>query len=221
VKNASHHARKLAALLHKLKAQHPATPAPAPDPIKQLVLAFLQWESTRKSAEAAYQRLTAAMVDTNDLRVSHPDEVVKILGERYPRATERAGRLLDVLQEIFVREHAVTLAPLAQMGKKEARAYLDSLPGMTPYVSALVLAACFAGHAIPVDDILARLLVEQGLAEPAATREQLASFLEHHVKAGQALEAHGLLQAWADASAAAGPAKMPKPAARKSPPRKR
>jgi endonuclease III len=221
VKNASSHARKLAALLRKLKSQNPAPPPPAPDPVTQLVLAFLQWDATRKLADAAYQRLTAAMVDSNDLRVSHPDEVLKVLGERYPKASERAGRLLDVLQEIFVREHAVTLAPLAQMGKKEARAYLDSLPGMTPYVSALVMVACFAGHAIPVDDGLARLLIEHGMADADATREQMASFLEHHVKAGEALEAHHLLRAWADAGGAAAGAKAPKAPAPKTPPHKR
>jgi endonuclease III len=215
VKNSSTYARKLTTLLRKLKAQHPTLPPPEPEPVTQLVLAFLQWDATRKMAQAAYQRLSAALVDNNDLRVSHPNEVVKILGERYPKAAERAGRLLDALQEIFVRERSMTLAALTPMGKKEARAYLDSLPGMTPYVSALLMVACFDGHAVPVDDTLARLLLEAGLVHPEATHEQIVSFLEHHVKAGEALETHHLLQAWADAGGAAGgkpaPARKPAP----------
>jgi endonuclease III len=207
VKNAPTYTRRLAALLKKLKAAHPpATPGPAPDPLAQLVVAFLQCDATRRVAHAAHQRINAALVDCNDLRVSHPNEVIQLLGERYPKAVERAGRLLDALQEIFVRERCMSLATLTPMGKKEARAYLDSLPGMTPYVSALIMVTCFEGHAIPVDDTLAHLLIEADIVAPDTPRDQIESFLEHHVKAGEALEAHMLLQAWADAGGADGSA---------------
>jgi endonuclease III len=214
VKNAPTYARRLLALLKKLKAAYPpATEGPAPDPLDQLVLAFLQWDATRKLAHAAKQRIDEALVDCNDLRVSHPNEVLQILGERYPKAVERAGRMLDTLQEIFVRERCMSLAVLTPMGKKEARAYLDSLPGMIPYVSAQLMAVCFQGHAIPVDDTLARLLIEGEIVEADTPRDQIESFLEHHVKAGEALEAHHLLQAWADAGGDIAGASRAKPAA--------
>ena len=50
----------------------------------------------------------------NDLRVSHPQEVVGLLGPRYPRVEERAARLHEALQEIFIREHAVSWIGLEQ-----------------------------------------------------------------------------------------------------------
>jgi endonuclease III len=220
VKNSATHVRKLTALLRRLKLAGPPEPLPARDPVTQLVIAFLQWESTRKSAEAAYHRLMQSLVDVNDLRVSHPDEVVVLLGERYPNAVERAGRLHDVLQEVFVRAHAMSLDALAAMGKREARVFLDSLPGITSYVAAQVSLVCFDGHAIPVDQKLARLLREAGAAEPRATPEEVASFLEHHVKAGEALETHLLLQVWSDAASAgtSGSGKKARPSARKSRP---
>jgi endonuclease III len=198
VKDSATYARKLAAHLRKLKQKGPIHPEAPPDPVTQLIQAFLMWDAPLKSAQAAHNRLMSAMVDTNDLRVSHPDEVVGVLGERYPKAAERAGRMLDVLQEVFARAHVVSLDPLAKMGKKEARAALDAMPGMVSYVSAMVVLRSFDGHAIPVDNRLAQLLAENGLVDPEAAPETVSSFLEHHVKAGEALDTFLRLQAWTE-----------------------
>jgi endonuclease III len=201
VKHSATHVRKLTALLRRLKQDYPVEPPAPHDPVVRLVVAFLQWESTRKAAEAAYHRLMQSLVDVNDLRVSHPDEVVALLGERYPNAVERAERMHDALQEVFVRAHAMSLGALSSLGKREVRVFLDTLPGMTPYVAAAVSLLSFDGHAVPVDQKLARMLGSAGVAEPEASPEQIASFVEHHLKAGEALETHLLLQTWADDAA--------------------
>ena len=198
--NATAQARKLATLLQQIHRQIQLPVIDPVEPVTQVVMAFLQWNNTRKAANAAYGRLMAVLVDTNDLRVSHPDELVRILGERYPQVEERAHRLHDVLQEIYVRAHGMSLESLTRMGRKELRHYLDSLPGITPYVAASVALLSFDCHAIPVDDTLAGLLRERGIADAQAAPEQIASFLEHHVKAGEARATHLLLQAWADSS---------------------
>jgi endonuclease III len=218
VKNLGTHVKRWAALSKRIRHE-PLPPAPTRDPVTQLVIGFLQWEASRKAAEAAYGRLMATLVDNNELRVSHPHEIVALIGARYPRAEERAGRLHDVLQEVFNREHAVTLSPLLNKSRKDARAYLGSLPGMTQYVAALVMLLCFGGHEVPVDDTLAGLLKEEGVAEPNTTPEQIAQFLERQLKADEALATHLALQAWADGKATRKPAR-PAPAAAKKPARR-
>ena len=125
----------------------------------------------------------------------------------------------EALQEVFVREYAVAMKSIESKGKKEQRAYLDSMPGMVPYVAASVTLVSFGGHALPVDDKLVALLANEGVCEPDATPAEVESFLLRQVKAGDTLDAHLALQAWSDAR------KMPskvvkKKAAKKTPTKK-
>lgn len=199
MKNESTYAKKFATLFRKIKsATKSAEPAPQRDPIVQLVLGFLTWNTTRRQAEDAYDRIMPEMVDHNDLRVTHAHVVADLLGDGYEQAGERASRLREALHEIFRREHAVSLDSLAAMTKKQARNYLDTLPGMTPYVAAQMLLTCFGGHAVPVDDRLADLLRDEGAVDPEASIEQIEAFLERQIKSGEGAAAHAHLQAWAD-----------------------
>lgn len=197
MKNATQYVKPLNALLKRIhRKERPATPDP--DPIVNLVMAFLEWDASHRSAESAYSRLMGALVDHNDLRVSRPHEIAAILGERYPRVQERSARLHDVLQAIFEREHAVSLAGLEKKAKKDIYKYLLSLPGMVPYVAARVFLLSFAGHAIPVDNVLVQCLKEAETVDPEATADEIAGFLEKHVKAEEAVNVHYDLRRWSD-----------------------
>ena len=195
------HAKNLAALMRRIRQRSRFEPPEPLEPVTQMVLGFLQWNSTRRAAETAHRRIMDVMVDNNDLRVSYDREIVSLIGEDYPWAEERVARMREALNDIFRREHAVTLDPLAGKPKKEARAYLESLSGMTPYVAAQVTLLCFGGHAIPVDDKLAALLIdEQVVPAQDATPQHVSSFLERHIKASDAVKAHFALQAWVDST---------------------
>ena len=198
MKNDSNHAKKLATLLRKLKSKHKAEPAEPLDPIGQLIMSFLQWNATTKQAAAAYNRLTDAMVDHNELRVSYYHQVAELLGERYPNLEERCMRLRESLQDVFKREHGVNLDRLTGMPKREVRAYLDTLGGIPPYVAAQVTLLCFGGHAMPVDENLRDRLVAEDAADPDATVAEIESFMLRHIKAADAPTAHANLRAWAD-----------------------
>lgn len=221
VKNAAAHVRKLSALLKQLQ-KLPMEPWQALDPISQVVMGFLEWNATARSAQAAYGRLMQELVDHNDLRVSHVREVVALIGPKYPRVEERAARLHDVLQAIYEREHAMTLAGLEKRSRRDVRQYLDSLPGMVPYVAAQVSLCCFGAGGMPVDDIILGHLQAQGIVEPATTVIQAEHFLEKHIESSEAVEMHRRLRAWADGLAgsesagARGPARRDgQPAAQK------
>lgn len=207
MKNSPVYAKKLPAFIKRLKAKH-AAPAPeACDAITHLVVGMLEWNASRKTAQAGLTKLLSVLVDLNDLRVSHLKEVVDILGERYPLVTERVARLHDVLQAVFDREHAVTLEALAKRSKKDLRDYLGSLPGITPYAAARTILLAFEGHAVPLDDRQLDLLKQEQIIDPEASVEQAATFLEHHIKAGEAVDLYVHLRQWADDSTGATSAK--------------
>ncbi|MEO1236132.1 MAG: hypothetical protein AAFX76_05020 [Planctomycetota bacterium] len=192
-------AKKFAALLKKALSTHSGAEDPPPrDPVAQLVVGFLQWNATQAQAEDAFAALMAAMIDINDLRVSHPHELVEVLGEDYPDAAERVIRMRESLNAMYLREHDIHMHSVAGKGKKEQRAYLDGLDGIPPYVAAQVTLLSFGGHAVPVDDKLCALLIDAGCLDEGTTPADAESYLVRQIKAGDALEAHAALQAWAD-----------------------
>jgi endonuclease III len=199
VKNEAQHAKKVNALLKRIKQAHAAVKLEDPDPVTQLVYAFLEWNASRPMAQKAYQRVSQIMVDNNDLRVSHAHEMVNIIGESYPQAVERCIRLHESLQEVFVREHIMSLATLTTKGKKQCHDYLDSLPGIPDYVVRAVMLAL--GHAtIPVDDVAVMLLEGEEAIEPGATPHEVAVYLEKHVDAKDAPNIALHLRGWCDES---------------------
>ncbi len=191
-------AKAFASLLKKCQADYNAEDPPPRDPVSQLVVSFLQWGATRTQAEDAFARLMDTMIDINDLRVSHPHELIALIGEDYPDATLRVIRMREALNEVYKREHDIQMNSIAGKGKKDQRAYLDTLPGIVPFVAAQVTLLSFGGHAMPVDEKLCRLLTEEKCLEQGTDVVEAEAYLVRLIKAGDALEAHLVLQAWAD-----------------------
>ena len=199
--------KELAALLKTLRAEWPealaaCTGAPCIDPAEpllgQFVRAFMQWEATCAKAVQAVRRLEQGVVDFNELRVCMPGELVRLMGERYPRAEERARRLRAALNAIYAREHKVSLERLNEMSKRESRDYLESLDGTPRFVAARVSLLGLAGHMAPVDGRIHKRLVERGIIEADSTPETAAAALERKVRAAEMPECYALLQVWAD-----------------------
>ncbi|MBX3403359.1 MAG: hypothetical protein KF699_08115 [Phycisphaeraceae bacterium] len=166
--------------------------------VDQFVRSFLLWESTSAKAAAAMKRVEQAVVDFNELRVCMPGELIRIIGERYPRVEERARRLRSALHAVYARQHRVGLEHLNEMSKREARDYLESLDGTPRFVAARVALVCLGGHAAPIDGRILRRLADRGATEANATPETASAMLERKVRAGEMLEAYALLQAWSD-----------------------
>lgn len=200
--------KKFSTLYRKLKPRYKPEEPPERDPVTQLVVSFLQWESTRRSAERAFTSLMAEMVDINELRVSHEHEVIAVLGENYPLVEERAARMREALNEVYLREHAVTMQSIAARGKKDQRSYLETLPGMPAYVTASVMLLSYGGHAMPVDSKLVTLLADEAVVPPDADPPSVEAMLLRQVKAGDGFDAHLVLQAWSDASRRTSPKKL-------------
>lgn len=166
--------------------------------LDQFVLSFLLWEASETDARRAFNRLRDAFIDFNELRVCYTDEIADVLGARYPRAAERAERLKASLNDVFNREHAVSFEKVAEMQKRQARQYLESLEGITPYVVARQFLVALGGHAVPVDERLLTRLIDEGAFEAGTDVERAIGALERHVKATESAETHVRLMRWAD-----------------------
>lgn len=197
--NASDSAKRLRSLLRKVDrpADHDGPTQPA-EPLEQLLFAFLLWETTLRQADQAYNRLKRRIVDYNDLRVSDPTEIAQAIGERYSRIDERALRLRSVLREIYLREHGMSLESLKEMSKRDARAYLDSLTGMVPFVSASVVLFSLGGHAVPVDEQLVNRLKRDKVIQADAEFDEVRSFLEREIRSAEAMDVAMQLRAYVD-----------------------
>ncbi len=205
-------AAKLHAFLEKARAKHkPAepvvTPFPGEDPVVvEMVRSFLLWEAGSTFAERALARIRDHVVDFNELRVFLPDEIAAMVGDD-PRAQERAERLRASLSELYVREHDMRLAHLAEEGKRDVRAYLDTLDGMHPFVAARVSLLRFGGHAFPIDARLRDALARAKVVSADQPPSEVSGWIERQVRAGEALPNYAALETLVESQA-------PKPAAR-------
>lgn len=198
MKIAASYTKKIPDLIKRLKPNGSAELPEGIDPIGLIIFSFMEWNATSAMASDALERLMHEMVDYNELRITHPHELLERLPAGYPKGFERISRMHDTLNGIFRALHATSLNPLASKNKKQLRAFLELLPGITPYVYTKVMLVGFGAHAIPVDDMLLELLKAEDDLPADCTVLDAVTFLERHIRAEQSMEVHGLFRKWAD-----------------------
>lgn len=207
---AAPHARNLSTLLKSLASAYEPAAVPERGAVEELVYSMLLWEASTPKAEAAFRRFVSNAVDFNEVRVCKPSELEALMGKTYPRVEERAIRIKAALTDLYLREHAVSLDAAAAMSKRDTRKYLETLDGVPHFAASRVVLLRMGGHALPVDSRLLELLRAAEVVEPADDEPKAAGILERHIKAGEGVEAHFLLQAWADDPQAKGTPESPR-----------
>lgn len=188
MKGASEYAKRLKRYLASLKRKKRKSDAGEPDPretdiVEEMVLAILEEGTDRASARAALASVMEWMVDFNELRVTPPRELVRVMSRPVPEAKEKAQRITQVLNHIFDKNNSLRINFLRDRPIREVRQYLNLLEGMTPFAAASVIRRCLGGHAIPVDEVLRTFLIDRELAPPDTDSVELQGFLERHVLA--------------------------------------
>lgn len=166
----------------------------------EIVVSMLIWESSFSHAAKAFERIRSDLVDLNELRVCTGDELMSIMGTRMPRSSERALRLLSILNTVYERENTLELGHLREMNKRDVLAYLSGIDGLPQYAIARVLLLDLGLHAIPLDERLSKKLVGESVLDSSQTLEQQASVLERAVRANDSLETYRLLEHWGQES---------------------
>ncbi len=206
----------------KLVAQHaPTDPAP---PLSEsgaldalLLHSFLLFDSTHDDADRAQKKLLSTFVDLNEMRVARLDDLIAAIGPKYPKAEDRAAALKQSLNDLFEREHAVTLDRVAEKNKRDAKQFLSTLAGCPPFVAARVLLVGFGGHATPLDALLRTRLVDANIFDESVDLERACSILERHVRATDALATHLAIEQLRDSkSKSSGRTRGAKPVGKRS-----
>src|SRR5271155_5475230 len=188
MKNATKHADGLKSLHRKLlRDGKPDAIAPLA-PLDALVRGAMSYDVSDSRADDAIRAIGKEFVDLNDLRVATDLEIAELLGNRYPAIEQRVAMITQALNNIFEREHTMSLDRLAGISKRDARQFLRDLPEIHPFVEAYVMLHSFDGHCFPIDNEILTLLRENGIVDEQTPLEEAQRFVEHHLKAEECYE---------------------------------
>ena len=185
MKNAAKHADALKSLSRKLVKEHKAEPKQPLDPLKALVRGAMSFDISDARADEVMRLIDQEFVDLNELRVATDLEIQEMLGSRYPAMERRVSMITHALNNIFEREHTLSLDRLKTVSRRDARNFLKELPEIHPFVEAYVMLYAFDGHAFPVDESILALLRDHNVVEEGATIVDAQKFLEHNLKADE------------------------------------
>lgn len=187
MKKGTEYAKRVKRMYRKHRDDAGQRPETAPtEPLEQLVRALLSWEASDTAASKAYRELMLQMTDLNEVRVSSVREISVVIREFIPDSIDCAQNISLALDNIFRRENGISLSMLQGKGRREARQYLDSLQGVTPFAAAAVQLWSLGGHAIPVNRRLLETLRREKLVDVEAEVEVVQAFLERNIPADQA-----------------------------------
>jgi endonuclease-3 len=133
------------------------------DPLSELMSSLLSHRTRNADSGRAFKALRARYADWGALMDAPREEVEEtIQGVTWPE--QKAPRLQAVLRAIQERHGGLTLDFLTEMPVEEARAWLESIPGIGPKTSAAVLSfSNLRKAALPVDSHHHRVAQRTGL----------------------------------------------------------
>jgi endonuclease III len=188
MKNATKHAEDLKSLHRKLVREHKPEPKQPIEPLWALVRGAMSYDVPDGRADDAIKAIEKEFVDLNELRVATDLEIQELLGTRYPAIEKRVEMITRSLNNIFEREHTLSLDRLKTVSKRDARQFLRELPDVHPFIEAYVMLMSFDGHAFPIDDEILSYLADQGIVEEGTSLVDAQKFVEHHLKAEECYE---------------------------------
>jgi endonuclease III len=169
-------------------------PKQTQEPLDALVRGAMTYDVSDNRAEDAIKAISKEFVDLNELRVATDLEIHELLGVRYPAIEERVAMITQCLNDIFEREHTMSLDRLKTISKRDARQFLRELPGMQPFVEAFVMLMAFDGAAFPIDQEMLAYLIEEEILDEGTTLPEAQKFVEHHVKSEELFDFYAVLR---------------------------
>jgi hypothetical protein len=183
MKNAHKHAEDLKSLCRKLVREHKPQERGGQEPLIALVRGAMSFDVSDSRAADAIKAIEKEFVDLNELRVATDLEIQEMLGQRYPEIERRVRMITGSLNNIFEREHTLSLNRLKEISRRDARQFLRELPEIHPFVEAYVMMMALDGNAFPLDEMMLEYLKEEEVFEPDISLEDAQRFIEHHLKA--------------------------------------
>jgi endonuclease III len=185
-------------LLNRLKRESSKDlNVPPREPVDQMLLAILHRGNTLSRAESALAHLLDHVVDHNDLRVTPTREMIDYLDKRLFDPQQKAEAIRQALNGTFDKLNNLDLAPLREKSKKDARDFLESIPGLDPYAVANVLLLALGHSVFPVSDHVFSVLQEEKVLPDDVDVATVQTWLERQLAAGDAVAFYVLLEGYA------------------------
>ena len=133
------------------------------DPMSELVSSLLSHRTKNRDSGRAFKQLRATFPTWDAVRDAEVEAVETAIAPcTWPE--QKAPRLQQVLRQVTADRGELNLDFLAHLPVPEARAWLQSLPGVGPKTSAAVLSfSTLRRRALPVDSHHHRVAVRTGL----------------------------------------------------------
>ena len=203
MRGATQCARRLKQVFRSLRTRLGKVSRPSRgDPITQMILGIFSRDLPESKAREALDLLRGMVVDYNELRVIAALELAEMLGD-YPDVRLKCEDVSRALNSIFAREHTISLDGIAELPKKELRAYLDQIEGLEAYTRARIQLQGFQRHAIPLDEAMWAYARNVRIVDKRCPLVEAERFLERQIPEQDALEFVALFkrQAWAEMGA--------------------
>jgi endonuclease III len=155
-------------MVHQLLCEEYRCPIPyfhSMDPLSELVSSTLSHRTRNSDSGRAFKSLRARFRTWEEVRDAPTAEVESaIAGVTWPE--QKAPRIQQILREITERRGELSLEFLAELTVREARRWLESLPGVGPKTSAATLLfSRLRMPALPVDSHHHRVAQRLGLID--------------------------------------------------------
>lgn len=187
--------------IHQMLADEYGAPIPyfsEKDPLSELISALLSHRTRNRDSGSAYKTLRAKFPTWEEVRDAPTDEVeAAIAAVRWPE--QKAPRIQQALRYVSEqRDGVLCLDFLKKLEVKEARAWLEAIPGVGPKTSAATLLfSQLRMPALPVDSHHQRVAERVGLIPKKLSNErvhqQLAAQLPSDWNAQQIYDNHEVL----------------------------
>ena len=149
---------------------------PHRDPVGELIHTILSQHTSDVNSHRAFDSLRAALPTWQEVRDAPEGRIAEAIRSA-GLANVKAQRIKRILQIISASAN-MDLSFLSQIGLREAKAWLTSLPGVGPKTAACVLLFSLGQPALPVDTHVHRVSRRLGLIEPKVSAEAAHEILE-------------------------------------------
>jgi len=180
--------------LYKVLKRHfqPAPPPPNRSLFENLLFAACLENSPYAAAEQAFQAVSTALFDWNEVRVSTVKELSEIM-KAHPDAGSAANRLRRSLQALFEANYSFDLEAMKKLNLGQAVQKLSSYDGVTPFAVAYVTQFSLGGHSIPLDSGAMGSLAVVGLVGEKDSPKDGCAGLERAIPKNKGIEFGSLL----------------------------
>jgi endonuclease-3 len=167
------------------------------DPLSELISSLLSHRTRNADSGRAFKALKARYADWRAMMNAPTEDVEEVIqGVTWPE--QKAPRLQAVLHAIEERHGSLSLDFLGAMPAEEARAWLESIPGIGPKTSAAVLSfSMLRKAALPVDSHHHRVAQRTGLISQSTavgpSHAALAALLPEDWDAQQVYDHHEVM----------------------------